>query len=198
MLPEYFVIVGVVLNSIGGLYYLYETIIGKAKPNRITWILWGIFPLITFAAQRAQGVEAVSLVSLASGATPLLIVAVSFFNRQAYWKTKSLDYACLSIGVVGMALWALTDNANLAIGFAIFADAAAAFPTIIKAYKYPETESWIAFAIGAVGFAVSLLALPEWTFENYAFVSYLFVLNGSVAVLAFRRPSKDPLAIELE
>jgi hypothetical protein len=61
-----------------------------------------------------------------------------------------------------------------------------------------ETESWIAFAIGAVGFAVSLLALPEWTFENYAFVSYLFILNGLVAVLAFRKPSKDPLAIELE
>lgn len=191
-------IVGAILNSIGGLYYLYETIIGKAKPNRITWILWGIFPLITFAAQRAQGVETVSLVSLASGVTPLLIVAVSFFNRQAYWKTKPLDYACLSIGVIGMALWILTDNANLAIGFAIFADAAAALPTIVKSYKHPETESWIAFALGAFGFAVSLLALQEWTFENYAFVSYLFVLNASIAVLASRKPSKDPLAIELE
>lgn len=198
MLPEYFVIVGAVLNSIGGLYYLYETITGKAKPNRITWILWGIFPLITFAAQRSQGVEAISLVSLASGLTPLLIVAVSFFNKRAYWKTRPLDYWCMSVGFIGIILWALTDNANLAIGFSIFADAAAAIPTILKAYKHPETESWIAFAIGTLGFAVSLLAIHSWTFENYAFVSYLFILNGLVAILAFRKPSKDPLAIELD
>ena len=198
MLPEYFVIIGAVVASIGGLYYLYETLTGTAKPNRVTWILWGIFPMITFVAQRSQGVEGISWVSFASGFTPILVVVASFFNKKSYWKTQPLDYACLSIGIIGIILWALTDNANLAITFAIFADFAAALPTILKAYKHPETESWIAFALSTFGFVISTLAIHIWTFENYAFVTYLVFMNGLIAILAFRKPSKDALAIELE
>lgn len=55
MLPEYFAIIGAIIGSLGGFYYLYETIVGKAQPNRVTWLLWGIFPMVIFVAQRAQG-----------------------------------------------------------------------------------------------------------------------------------------------
>lgn len=84
MLPEYFAIIGAVIGSLGGLYYLYDTITGKAQPNRVTWLLWGIFPLIIFVAQRAQGIESISWTSLVAGLVPLLIVAASFFNTKAY------------------------------------------------------------------------------------------------------------------
>ena len=83
MLPEYFAIIGAVIGSIGGLYYLHETIIGKAKPNRVTWLLWGLFPMIIFAAQRAQGVEGLSWASFAAGFTPILILLASFLNKEA-------------------------------------------------------------------------------------------------------------------
>ncbi|MGB4956878.1 MAG: hypothetical protein WBO49_00330, partial [Candidatus Saccharimonas sp.] len=87
MIPEYFAIIGAVIASLGGLYYLYETIVGKAKPNRVTWLLWGLFPMITFVAQRSQGVEGLSWATFAAGFTPLLVVIASFFNKKAYWKT---------------------------------------------------------------------------------------------------------------
>jgi hypothetical protein len=54
MLPEYCAIIGAIIGSLGGFYYLYETIAGKAQPNRITWLLWGIFPMVIFAAQRVS------------------------------------------------------------------------------------------------------------------------------------------------
>lgn len=57
MIPGYFAIVGAVIASLGGLYYLYETITGKSKPNRVSWLLWGVMPMIIFVAQRVQGVE---------------------------------------------------------------------------------------------------------------------------------------------
>jgi hypothetical protein len=186
MLPENFAIVGAVIGSLGGFFYLYETIVGKAQPNRITWLLWGIFPMVIFMAQRAQGVEGLSWTSFVAGFTPLLIVAASFFNRKAYWKSEPRDYYLMAAAIVGIILWAITDNPNLALLFALLADMLAAVPTLIKSYRHPQSESWIAYAISTFGFGISLLSVQTYDFENTAFVAYVFIQNGALALLASR------------
>lgn len=186
MIPEYFAVVGAAIASLGGLYYLYDTIRGKTKPNRVTWLLWGLFPMVIFIAQRAQGVEGLSWVSFAAGFTPILILLASFINKKAYWKTEPRDYYLMIAAIIGLILWALTDNPNLAIIFSLFADLFAGLPTMIKAYKQPETESWIAYAISAFGFGISVLAIPSYEFENFAFVIYLLGTNLLLAYLASR------------
>ena len=186
MLPEYFAIIGAIIGSLGGFYYLYETIVGQAQPNRITWLLWGIFPMVIFVAQRAQGVEGVSWASFVAGFTPLLVVAASFFNKKAYWKSEPRDYVLMAAAVIGIVLWAMTDNPNLALLFSLVADMLAGTPTLIKAYRHPGSESWIAYAISAIGFGVSLLSVQTYNVANATFVAYLFILNGALAVLASR------------
>lgn len=190
MLPEYFAIIGAVVASLGNLYYLYETIIGKAKPNRVTWLLWGLFPIIIFIAQRAQGVEGVVWVSFAAGVTPLLVVLASFLNKKAYWKTQPLDYVLMASALLAMIIWAITNDANIAILIALVADLLAGVPTIIKSFHHPETESWRAYAIGAVGLGISVLALQSWSFESSAFVIYLFTMQTLFTILTVRRPAK--------
>lgn len=187
MLPEYFAVIGAIIASLGGLYYLYETILGTAKPNRVTWLLWAVFPMITFVAQRVQAVEGVSWATFVSGFVPLVIVVASFFNRKAYWRTRPLDYGCMVLGIAGIVLWAVMKTPNVAILFAVLADFAAAVPTLLKAYRHPETESWIAYGISAFGFIVSMSAIQTWNFQNYAFIVYLTVINGLLSLLAVRR-----------
>lgn len=186
MIPEYFAIVGAVIGSLGGFYYLYETIAGKAQPNRVTWLLWGIFPMVIFVAQRVQGVEGLSWTSFAAGFTPLLIVTASFFNKKAYWKTQPRDYYLMAAAILGIILWAITDNPNLALLFALLADMLAGVPTLIKSYQHPESESWIAYTISTFGFGISILAIQTYNFENVAFVAYIFIINAALAALAYR------------
>jgi len=186
MLPEYFAIVGAIIGSLGGFYYLYETIVGKAQPNRITWLLWGIFPMVIFVAQRVQGIDSLSWASFAAGFVPFLIVAASFVNKKAYWKSERRDYYLMGAAVVGIILWAITGNPNLALLFALLADILAGIPTLIKSYSHPQSESWIAYSISTVGFGISLLSVQTYNFETAAFVAYLFLLNGACAVLASR------------
>jgi hypothetical protein len=193
MIPEYFAVVGAIIGSIGGFYYLYDTITGKARPNRVTWLLWGLFPMIIFVAQRAQGVEGLSWASFAAGFTPFLILLGSFLNKNAYWKTEPTDYFLMAAAIAGIILWAFADTPNLAILFALVADLLAGLPTLLKAYRHPQTESWIAYAISTFGFGLGVLAVHSFTFENYAFISYLFVLNGVLAILASRRSSGQTL-----
>lgn len=186
MLPEYFAIVGAIIGSVGGLYYLYDTIVGKAQPNRITWLLWGFFPMVIFVAQRAQGIERISWTSFVAGLLPLLIFAASYFNEKAYWKSEPRDYYLMAAAVIGIILWAITDNPNLALLLSLLADILAAIPTLIKSYKHPHSESWIGYAISAIGFGMSLLSVQSYSVESTAFVAYVFVLNGSLAVMAGR------------
>jgi len=192
MLPDYCAIIGAIIGSLGGFYYGYETILGKAQPNRITWLLWGIFPLVIFVAQRAQGVERVSWASFVAGLTPLLIVAASFFNKKAYWKSEPRDYYLMAAAVFGILLWALTDKPNLALLFSLLADVLAGIPTLIKAYRHPHSESWIAYAVSAFGFGISFLSVQIYNFENATFVAYLLILNVALAVLASRSPKQKP------
>ncbi|HUQ17764.1 MAG TPA: hypothetical protein VM070_08245 [Candidatus Saccharimonadales bacterium] len=186
MIPESFAVIGAVIGSIGGFYYLYETITGKAKPNRVTWLLWWLFPMIGFVAQRAQGVEALSWATFAAGFTPLLIVIASFLNKDAYWKTERRDYVLMAAATVGIVISVVANSPNIAILFALVADALAGVPTLIKAYRRPETESWIAYAISTFGFGLAVLAVPTFTFEHAGFIAYLFGVNLTLALLSSR------------
>lgn len=186
MIPEYFAIIGAVIASFGGLYYLYETIVGKSKPNRVSWLLWGVMPMIIFVAQRVQGVEGLSWISFAAGFTPLLIVAASFLNKKAYWKTKPLDYILMVAALAGVALWFITSDPNMAILLVLVADLLAGVPTILKSIKHPETESWIAYLISTVGFGIGILAIHNFNFEHAAFVIYLFAIQLLLTLLTVR------------
>jgi hypothetical protein len=190
VIPESFAVVGAVIGSIGGLLYLYETIVGTAKPNRATWFLWFLFPMITFVAQRAQGVEGLSWATFAAGFTPLLIVIASFLNKGAYWKTEPRDYVLMAAAVLGIVISVAVSNPVIAILFAVIADALAGIPTFVKAYRHPETESWIAYAISAVGFGLGVLAIPAFTFEHAAFISYVFGANLVLALFSVRARSR--------
>jgi exosortase/archaeosortase len=92
----------------------------------------------------------------------------------------------MAAAVIGIVLWAITKNPNLALLFSLLADMLAAVPTLIKSYRHPRSESWIAYAISTFGFGISFLSVQTYTFADTAFVAYLFILNGAFAVLASR------------
>jgi hypothetical protein len=188
MLPEYFAVVGSVIASSGGIYYAYLTLKGQVKPNRVTWLFWSAFPMIAFVAQRSEGVGLVAWATFVAGAPPVLVLTGSFFNKDAYWQTRRMDYWFAGAGLLSVVAWQVTDIPNIAFTFSLLADFLVALPTIIKTYQRPETENWKAYAVSAVGFLFAMLAVPDWTYANSAFVAYLFLLNLSIAVLAARRP----------
>jgi len=188
MLNRYFVIVGTLIGSAGGLAYLWETIKGKVKPNRVSFLLWSIAPMIAFTAQIKQGVGLESLMTFSTGFLPLLTFIASFVNKRAEWKLTRFDSGCGILSLVGLALWLLTKVGNVAILFSIVADALAALPTLIKAYRHPETEMawpWLATCIGVV---LTLLTLKELSFANSGFIMYIFLIDMLIFICAQFNP----------
>lgn len=183
MLSPNFVIVGTLMGSIGTVAYIIDTIKGRVKPNRVSFLLWSIAPFIAFAAMLKQGVGISSLMTFSTGFLPLLVFIASFVNKKAEWKITRFDLVCGLLSLVGLALWLITKVGNVAIIFSILADGLAAVPTIRKAYYSPETEiawPWFATSIGVI---LTLLTLKSWTFADYGFILYILIVDTLIAVL---------------
>jgi len=183
MLHSNFVIVGALIGAAGSVVYLIDTVKGKVKPNRVSFLLWSIAPLIAFFAQIKQGVGLEALMTFSTGFLPLTVFIASFVNKQAEWKLTSFDLICGILSLLGLVLWMITKVGNVAIFFSIVADGLAAVPTIVKAYKYPDTEMawpWIATVFGVV---LTLLTLSTFTFANSGFILYILVVNTVIYTL---------------
>lgn len=176
MLDERFIILGALLSFSGGLNYLINTIKGKTKPNRVSWFLWALAPMIAFAAEIDKGVGLTSLMTFMTGFNPLLIIIASFLNKKSYWKLNKMDYVYGSISLFAILIWQITGEGNLAILFAILADGLASIPTVIKSYHHPETESGLIFLFGMINAGITLLTIKDWTFAHWGFPVYIFLI----------------------
>src|SRR5829696_4753108 len=119
MLHPNFVIVGTIIGSIGALSYIIDTIKGRVKPNRVSFLLWSIAPFVAFAAMLKQGVGISSLMTFSTGFLPLLVFMASFVNKKAEWKITRFDLVCGFLSLIGLALWLITKVGNVAITFSI-------------------------------------------------------------------------------
>lgn len=183
MLPDYFVIIGSVISFLGILSYLVDTLKGKAQPNKVSWFLWGLAPMIAFAAQLKQGVGIQSLMTFMVGFNPMIIFIASFFNKKAEWKIQRFDLICGAFSLVGLLLWYITQIGNIAILFSLLADGLASLPTVVKSYYEPETESPTAFLLAGISALLTILTIDNWVFQEMAFPIYIFFVCTTLYLL---------------
>ena len=184
---QYLVLFGAAINAAGSLHYIRDTLRGRTKPNRVTYLMWGIAPLIATAAALSKGVTWAVVPVFMSGFCPLMVFLSSFVNRNGYWKLGTLDYLCGVFSALALILWALTAQPIIAIILAIISDGLAALPTLAKSWSYPETETGIAYVLAIVSASTSFAAVQHWTFAECGFPIYLVVLSSALSFSVYRR-----------
>lgn len=183
MISENFIFIGAVLTLLGSLDYVTNTLKGKTKPNRVTWFLWALAPLIAFGVQLDKGVGLVALMTFMVGFGPLMVFIASFINKKSYWKITKFDLACGLLSCLGLLLWLILQEGNVAIAITILADGLAALPTVVKSYKEPKTESYLAFLLSAVNATITLFAVKTWDFAHVGFPVYILTICTLLFVL---------------
>ena len=176
-MSQYLVFVGAIVALLGALFYIRDIFRLKTRPNRVTWLMWSIAPLIAFVAELAKGVGLAAIPVFMVGFCPLLIFLASFVKNNSYWKLDRFDYLCGLLSVAALLFCGITNEPDIAIIFAIASDGFAAMPTIIKSWKYPETESSIAYITGLFVALTSFFALKMWNFTELAFPIYLVIVD---------------------
>jgi hypothetical protein len=183
---EYLVLVSVVFSLLAAFVYIRSMFKGGAKPNRVSWLMWAVAPIIAAVAMILNGAVLPAVPVFMSGLSPLLIFLATFFIKESCWKLSRVDYACGVLSFLALILWWATKNPNAAIVFAMFSDALAAVPTLKKTWTNPKTESPWPYIIGVFGAFVSLAVVSMWTFSQYAFPIYLLFINLLLIFVVFR------------
>ena len=184
---QYLVFIGTAIQFVGFYYYLRDTLKGETKPNKVSFLLWSIAPLIATAAALSNGVRWAVLPVFTSGFCPLLIFIFSFVNKKAYWKLETFDYSCGFFSILALVLWAITRQPIVAIIFAIISDGFATVPTLLKSWKFPETETGFSYIASLLNSMTSFAAIKIWNFSSFAFPIYLVVFNGLIVLAIYRR-----------
>jgi hypothetical protein len=174
-MAKYVVFLGAIVELLGILPYVRDTLNGTTRPNRVTWLLWGLAPLIAAAAAASDGVGwAVTPVFMA-GLTPLTVFAASFVIQKAVWKLDAADYVYGVLSIMALVIWKITYRADLAILFSIASDSFATLPTLKKSWRHPKTETPSAYLTTLFCALTSFFSFQTWSFSECAFPIYLVI-----------------------
>ncbi len=187
---HWLVIISAVVSVSGGMAYVRNTLKGTTKPNRVSWFLWALAPLIGVAAALSAHADIwVTSRPFIAGFMPLLVFAASFVNPQSYWKLTWFDAACGALSAAALIVWGAAHSPELAVLLAALGDGFAALPTIRKAWNFPETETGLTYALGIISVLLVLPATPKWDIQNSAFQIYLLVVNIILVFSIYRKRS---------
>lgn len=178
MINENWTYLGFAIYMFGAGVYIRAVLRGKARPNRVTWGVISIAPLIAFFAMLSKGVTfQEGLYTLGSGLSPMLIFISTFIAKYPAWKIEKFDLYCGSIAIAGLILWKITGEGNAAVALSIIADLFATLPTVKKAFYHPESENPYEFIAATVAGVITLLVISRYDFEHLAFTVYLVMIT---------------------
>jgi hypothetical protein len=183
VINENWIYLGTAIGAAGAAVYLRDTLRGTTQPNRVTWLLWAIAPLLAAAVELDQGVGLRALPTFMVGFMPLLIFIASFHNSASVWKVRRIDYACGAVSVVGTVVWLVTRDGVLAISAAIAADFLAGMPTLMKSWTHPESETVHSYIGAVISMVVLLLTVDHWTFDVVAFPLFVAVMASVESIV---------------
>jgi hypothetical protein len=192
MLSTNFLYLVPIINLLGSGGYTLAVLKGKARPNRVTWFMWALAPLIAFAAEIGEGVGLQSILTFMVGFGPLIVFVASFVNSKSVWQLSRFDIMCGVLSMLGLILWLITRHGNIAISLSIAADAMAAMPTVVKSWRDPKSESYAVFLAAMVSSALTLLTIDRWTFADWGFPLYILLMDVLLFTLVRFEPGLRP------
>ncbi len=187
MLPEQFGYIAIVTTLIGTALYIKDIFHGTTRPNIVTWFMWMLAPFVGAYLDVKSGAGLSALPVFMAGFGPLLVLVACTIKRNSYWEVTIFDIYCGVFSLLAIFLWILTRNTTISIIFAILADGLAAVPTLIKSWKFPETETGLAYIPGIVNNIIGLLIITTWTFSIYSLNVYFILVNLMIVFSIYRK-----------
>ena len=175
-----------VLVIISAIPYAIRTYQKKIQPSLTSWSLWALLGLVILVTYDSSGAEA-NIWPAVFGFTNPTIIAILVRKQQGMWlKPDKIEQACLVICVISLGLWlGVRKNeflAQYALYLAMIADGCAAIPTITRVWKDPTSDRPFAWGFFAIGYGMTMFAIEDRTFVNFALPTYMFLGGLSVSL----------------
>jgi hypothetical protein len=183
-LPLWCAAIAVALRLTSSGQYAVAVLRRRARPNIVTWFLWGLTPMIAVAAQVGDAPVRELLVTFVIGLGPLVVSAVALCTDRSASHLTPFTLLCAGAALLGIALWQLTDRPVLAIVFCIVADVFATLPTLRKAYADPGSEYAPSYLVSVLAALAAFGVVEYRDFTAAGFPLYLFLIDATLFVFA--------------
>lgn len=189
-MPEYRILLSGVAVAIGliGYYPYFRDVLRKqTKPHLFSWLIWGLLTGVAFSAQIAGGG---GIGSWVTGVTALLCFAIAGLALfQGEKEITRTDWICLLGALMGLLVWALTDNPLGAVVVITIVDLIGFIPTFRKSFARPFEETFSTYIASGIKFALGIIALEHYSLTTWLYPASLVVTNIAFAVMILVRRS---------
>lgn len=179
-----FILISSIFALISPIIYSKAILKGEAKPHRTTRLVLLIITSLTTASLFAQHDRVAIWLAGVSTLQSILIFILSIKHGMGGW--AKTDIICLIVALIGIILWKVTQNPVVALYFAIGADFTGMVPALIKTYRFPHTEVWTFYLLDVFAAIFSLMAVRNWTVQEYAYPVYIGLINMVMVTLILR------------
>ncbi|MEM6759455.1 MAG: hypothetical protein AAF601_08250 [Pseudomonadota bacterium] len=159
--------------------YIRDTLTGKAMPHRASWFIWAVLASIAFCAQAYEGASFTLWFAGAQAGMTIIVCVISLTHGRGALLTR-VDERALWLAAIGIIVWYFTETAAYALAVTISVSLLGGLLTIAKAYRDPDTETMMKWALTLVASILALFALPGWDPVLLAYPLYILALNSAV------------------
>lgn len=187
----------IVLGTIAALFaagsaYLYirDIFRGNTKPHIYTWLIWAIVTIIGFLGQWVSGGGPGSWATGVTALYTLVVLALSF--RYGTKDITRFDTLCLTLAVISIIPWLVTQDILLSVTLATFTDVIGFLPTIRKTWNAPRSESLGSMFFDAFKHGLSIASLQTYSLTTWFYPAGVLAAKIVIIVeILFLRLPKD-------
>ncbi len=183
-------LISAALSTVAYLPYIRDTLAGRTKPQRASWLIWSALSIIAFASQAYEGATG-SIWFAGAQVLGTVIICVLSVRRGVGGFLSRRDAGILGLAAFGLVAWYLTDTAAYALAITISISLLGGSMTVLKAYQSPNSETLSTWLVSFFASACAILAVgsPDWVLLAYPV--YLFTLNGAIVVATMAGRARD-------
>lgn len=168
-----------ILGTIAYMPYVFDTLKGRTRPQRASWLIWSILSSITFFSQLSEGAtDSLWFAGVkVSGTLVIFLLSISwgaggFLNRKD----------CVILVAAGFGLWLsyTTETALYALAITISIGLLGGAITVVKAYFDPDSETISAWTLSFFASILAIVAVGRIDWMILAYPLYLFTMNGAI------------------
>lgn len=158
--------------------YILDTVHGKTKPERATWLIYSILNIVAFVSQINLG-GGWSLVFLGLDTLgSMIVLGLSLRFGVGGWTV--LDRAALAIALVGVIVAVFVHQPVVAILGVILADISGTVLTIRKTFLAPASETTISWLLSGTSAVTGILSVGKFDIALLLYPTYLMLANYAV------------------
>jgi len=176
------VVAGSLIAASGTVPYIIATVRHQTKPRIVTWLTWALLTGLASAAAFSDHQIGGGIFALLGALSCASVVAVGLrYGDRSFAK---LDIICMAGVVLGLMLWMLLSDPAIGVWAAVAIDFVGLVPTIKHAWKAPQEETPVTYALVGVGGALTVAAVLTSQAVTVTSVGYPLYAGISLGLLA--------------